>query len=149
MSKWYKTAFVGGATVSLFPTWVVSVIAQHFPSIAPEELEIVSEFFGSGVGFAQLLVFFIIVFIMPQVEEWAFRGVLWRFLEGRLGVPSGIVWFVTSMAFAIVHLEPLHILGLLPLSFFLGWLRMKDGSIGPSVVAHMVNNAVACLLMVL
>ena len=109
MKQVYGAALLGGATVSLIPTWAVSTLAQKFPSIAPKELEIVSEFFGPG-----------------------------RF-----------TWFTTSIIFAGIHLEPLHVLGLLPLSFFLGWLRLKDGSIGPSVVAHTTNNAVACLLMVL
>ncbi len=149
MTGQYKAALLGGAIISLIPTWAVSVLAQQFPSIAPKELEIVSEFFGSGIGFAQLFVFFIIVFLLPQVEEWLFRGVLWDILEKKIGVPDRLTWFTTSLIFAVVHLEPLHILGLLPLSFFLGWLRMKSGSIGPSVVAHMMNNAVACLLMVL
>lgn len=149
MTGQYKAALLGGASISLIPTWAVSALAQQFPSIAPKELEIVSEFFGGGIGFAQLLVFFIIVFLLPQVEEWLFRGVLWDILEKKIGVPGRLTWFTTSLIFAVVHLEPLHILGLLPLSFFLGWLRMKSGSIGPSVVAHMMNNAVACLLMVL
>ena len=149
MTGQYKAALLGGALISLIPTWAVSALAQQFPSIAPKELEIVSEFFGSGIGFAQLFVFFIIVFLLPQVEEWLFRGVLWDILEKKIGVPGRLTWFTTSLIFAVVHLEPLHKLGLLPLSFFLWWLRMKSGSIGPSVVAHMTNNAVACLLMVL
>lgn len=149
MKQVYGVALLGGATVSLIPTWAVSVLAQKFPSIAPKELEVVSEFFGNGIGLTQMVVFAIIVFLLPQIEEWLFRGVLWNILENKVGVPDRFTWFTTSIIFAVVHLEPLHILGLLPLSFFLGWLRLKDGSIGPSMVAHMTNNAVACLLMVL
>ena len=145
----YWTALLGGATVSLLPTWLISKAVQRFPALAPEELEIVSEFFGNGMGAAQFLVFCIIVFILPQAEEWLFRGVLWNFLEGKAGVPKRFVWVTISIMFAVVHIEPLHVVGLLPLSFFLGWLRLKTGGIGPSVVAHVTNNIVACLLMVL
>jgi len=143
----YLTALLGGATISLFPTWFVSQIAVRFPSTAPEELKIVSEFFGHGISAPQLLVFLIIVIFLPVIEEWLFRGVLWR-LASKVMAPS-FVLVTVSLLFAIAHWEPLHVLGLLPFSFFLGWLRLKTGELGPSTVAHMTNNLVACLLMVL
>jgi len=143
----YLTALLGGATISLFPTWFVAQIASRFPSTAPAELKIVSEFFGDGVGAPQLLVFLIIVLFLPVIEEWLFRGVFWRWTRK---VMSPTFTFVTiSLLFAIAHWEPLHVLGLLPLSFFLGWLRLKTGELGPSIVAHMTNNLIACLLMAL
>ena len=147
MNRPYLTALLGGATISLFPTWFVAQIASRFPSTAPAELKIVSEFFGDGVGPPQLLVFLIIVAFLPVIEEWLFRGVLWR-LASKV-MTSGFVWVTISLLFAIAHWEPLHALGLLPLSFFLGWLRLKTGELGPSIVAHMTNNLIACLLMVL
>ena len=147
MNRPYLTALLGGATISLFPTWFVAQIASHFPSTAPGELKIVSEFFGDGVGAPQLLVFLIIVLFLPVIEEWLFRGVLWR-LASKV-MTSGFVWVTISLLFAIAHWEPLHVLGLIPISFFLGWLRLKTGELGPSILAHMTNNLVACLLMVL
>lgn len=143
----YLTALLGGATISLFPTWFVAQIASRFPTTAPEELKIVSEFFGDGIGPPQLLVFLIIVFFLPIIEEWLFRGIFWRWAKKVMSPASTFV--VISLLFAFAHWEPLHVLGLLPLSFFLGWLRLKTGSLGPSIIAHMTNNLVACLLMLL
>lgn len=143
----YLTALLGGATISLFPTWFVAQIASRFPTTAPEELKIVSEFFGDGIGPPQLLVFLIIVFFLPIIEEWLFRGIFWRWAKKVMSPTSTFV--VISLLFAFVHWEPLHVLGLLPLSFFLGWLRLKTGRLGPSIIAHMINNLVACLLMLL
>ena len=143
----YLTALLGGATISLFPTWFVAQIASRFPTTAPEELKIVSEFFGDGIGPPQLLVFLIIVFFLPIIEEWLFRGIFWRWAKKVMSPTSTFV--VISLLFAFVHWEPLHVLGLLPLSFFLGWLRLKTGRLGPSIIAHMLNNLVACLLMLL
>ena len=147
MRRPYQTALLGGATVSLVPTWLVAQLAAAFPAIAPEELEIVSEFFGNGFGPPQLLVFLIIMGMLPALEEWLFRGVLWRW--GLKVFSPEYTLVATSLLFALAHWEPLHVLGLLPLSFFLGWLRMKTGEVGPSIVAHMANNTVACLLMLL
>jgi len=143
----YLTALLGGATISLIPTWLVAQVAYAIPALAPKELTIVSEFFSSGIGFPQITVFFIIVVFLPPVEEWLFRGVLWS-LASKVMTPN-FVWVTVSLLFALVHWEFLHVIGLLPLSFFLGWLRSKTGVLGPSTVAHMANNAMACLLMVI
>lgn len=147
MKRPYLTALLGGATISLLPTWLVAQVAARFPALAPQELEIVSEFFDKGFGPPQLLVFFIIMTILPILEEWLFRGFLWRWVSKVFSPKYTLV--TVSLAFALAHWEPLHILGLLPLSFFLGWLRMKTGELGPSIVAHMTNNLVACLFIFL
>lgn len=147
MNRPYLMALLGGATISLIPTWLVAQVASAIPALAPKELNIVSEFFSGGIGFPQMMVFFIIVVFLPPVEEWLFRGVLWR-LASKVMTPN-FVWVVISLLFAIAHWDFLHVIGLLPFSFFLGWLRLKTGELGPSTVAHMVNNAVACLLMVI
>tara|TARA_R100000008_G_C3547327_1_gene148312 strand:+ start:193 stop:570 length:378 start_codon:yes stop_codon:yes gene_type:complete len=123
----------------------VALTAAAFPALAPQELEIVSEFFGKGFGPPQMLVFFIIMTILPAVEELFFRGILWRW--GLKVFSAKYTLVATSLLFALAHWEPLHVLGLLPLSFFLGWLKMKTGKLGPSIVAHMANNTVACLFM--
>ena len=147
MKNPYLVAFVGGATISLLPAWLVAQIAARFPALAPQELEIVSEFFGSGIGIPQIIFFSIIVFLIPPIEEVIFRGGLWKLLEWKLS--PNWTWILISVFFAATHMEPLHILGLLPLSFFLGWLRLKTNELGPSIVAHIMNNLVACVFMLL
>ena len=143
----YWVALLGGATVSLIPTWLVAQIAAEFPVLAPQELEIVSEFFSKGFGPPQVLVFFIVMTILPILEEWLFRGVIWRWTLKIFSPKYTLV--AISLLFALAHWEPLHVLGLLPLSFFLGWLRMKTDELGPSIIAHMTNNTVACLIMLI
>ena len=142
-----KVAVLGGATISLFPAWFVSLAADAFPSLRPEELEVVSEFFSSGIGPLQLIVMGIVIFVVPPMEELVFRGWAWKLCRWKMSPKWTCI--TTSVLFAAVHQEPLHILGLLPLSFFLGWLRLKTGNIEASTIAHMVNNAVGCLVMVL
>jgi|TARA_R110002020_G_scaffold262622_1_gene477076 membrane protease YdiL (CAAX protease family) len=144
----YKAAILGGALISLFPAWFVTQAVRMFPSLKPEELQIVSDFFSSGIGPFQIMLFAIVVFIIPPVEELIFRSTMWRFFEWITQSPKW-TWICISVLFAVFHMEPLHIVGLLPLSFFLGWLRLKTGDIGASTVAHMANNAVGCLIMVI
>ena len=147
MKRPYLAAFVGGATISLLPTWLIALIASRFPYLAPQELEIVTEFFAGGIGIPQIFVLLIIAAPLPIFEEWLFRGVLWRWISKVFSPNYTLV--ITSLAFALAHWDPLHILGLLPLSFFLGWLRLKTNELGPSVVAHVMNNLVACAFMLL
>tara|TARA_R110002072_G_scaffold222628_3_gene379728 strand:+ start:1063 stop:1521 length:459 start_codon:yes stop_codon:yes gene_type:complete len=143
----YKAATLGGALISLFPAWFVTQMVRAFPSLQPEELEIVSEFFSTGIGPLQLILFAIVVFVVPPAEELVFRRWIWKLFNWKL-TPYW-TWIVVSVLFAAFHMEPLHIMGLLPFSFFLGWLRLKTGDINASVLAHMVNNAVGCLIMVI
>jgi len=147
MTRPYLKALAGGLTIGLFPAWFVSFVAEIFPSLKPEELQIVSDFMSNGIGLIQILFFLLIVISIPLIEELIFRGLLWKLFEWKL-TPFH-TWITISILFALIHLEPLHILGLLPFSFFVGWLRYKTNQLGPSIIAHMANNAVACLLMAL
>jgi len=142
------TAALGGLLVSLFPAWFVTMAARAFPSLRPEDLQVVSDFFSTGIGPLQLVLFAIVVFIVPPIEEFIFRGVLWNLFEWVNQSPK-LTWVCISFLFAVIHMEPLHIVGLLPFSFFLGWLRLKTGDTKASTLAHMVNNAVGCMIMAL
>ena len=143
----YKVATIGGALISLFPAWFITQAAKIIPSLKPEELQIVSDFFSLGIGPLQLMFFAVVVFIIPPLEELIFRGWIWKLINYKFS--SKWTWILVSLLFAGFHTASLHILGLLPFSFFLGWLRLKTGDINASVLAHMVNNAVGCLLMIL
>jgi membrane protease YdiL (CAAX protease family) len=79
--------------------------------------------------------------LAPIAEELVFRGLLYGWLAGRW---SNLVAFIlSSLAFAAAHMEPLHILMVLPLGFWFGWLRWRTGSLVPTIVAHIINNTIA------
>ena len=102
---------------------------------------------AAGIGPIQILFFILVVFFVPALEEFVFRGFLWKLFEWKLS--PHYTWVAISILFAAIHMEPLHVLGLIPFSFFVGWLRLRTNKLGPSIVAHMANNAVGCLLMIL
>tara|TARA_R110002124_G_scaffold207407_1_gene373902 strand:- start:3099 stop:3575 length:477 start_codon:yes stop_codon:yes gene_type:complete len=144
----YLAAIIGGVLVSFLPTLFVNLVSSYFPSTSPEELQTVSNFFSSGFGLLQFIFFAIIVFIVPVVEEFIFRGALWKLFVWINRSPKW-TWIAISILFAAIHMEPLHVIGLLPFSFFVGWLRLKTNSLGPSIIAHMSHNAAGCLIMML
>ena len=84
--------------------------------------------------------------LAPVVEELVFRGLLYGWIAGRWGtVPA---WLVSSVAFALAHYEPAHILLVLPLGLLFGWMRRRTDSLLPSLVAHILNNGFALLAAV-
>ena len=92
-------------------------------------------------GVQALLTLAVLGLLAPVAEELVFRGLLYGWLAGRW---SNLVAFIlSSLAFAVAHTEPLHILMVLPLGFWFGWLRWRTGSLVPTIVAHIINNTIA------
>jgi membrane protease YdiL (CAAX protease family) len=85
----------------------------------------------------------VLAVLAPLVEELIFRGLLYGWIAGRWGtVPA---WLISSVAFALAHYEPAHIVLVLPLGLLFGWLRRRTDSLLPSLAAHIVNNGFAVL----
>jgi membrane protease YdiL (CAAX protease family) len=72
-------------------------------------------------------------------EELLFRGVLQRAI-----VRPGIAIAVSGCAFALFHVDPVHVVGVLPLGLFLAWSAQRS-STSVSIVAHIVNNSLAVI----
>ena len=88
----------------------------------------------------------VVVTLGPLVEELLFRGVLLSALLQRWG--STVAILLSSLVFALAHLPGLGwqlfaLPDLLLLALALAWLRLRSGSIWPSVIAHGTNNLLA------
>ncbi len=78
--------------------------------------------------------------LMPGAgEELIFRGVLQR-AAGR----SAFAIWLSGCAFAAFHVDPVHVVGVLPLGLFLAWTAQRSGTL-VTLVAHVVSNSVALL----
>ena len=98
-----------------------------------------------------IAMFVFIWLIGPVCEEIIYRGLLWGALE-RLKWGRWAVFFLTTIIFAVSHLEPLRTSLLLVIGIPIGLARLLTGRLGASVIAHQVNNflpAVATLLVAL
>ena len=47
------------------------------------------------------------------------------------------------LIFSAAHLDPIHVLGVIPLGVWLGAIAWRAGSVWPAMFCHAVNNAVA------
>ena len=112
----------------------------HAVAMQPE-LAMVATLRPDDVRFWQFAV--AIVLAAPLAEELLFRGYLLSTLQHWLAPRVANV--VTALAFGAVHgLEYLLPIGALGLLF--GWLRQRHGSMAPSILAHLVHNALTLLI---
>ena len=138
---------MSGALISIVPAIIVSLLSSWFPATESENLALIRDIFSAqSYGFLQYFLIFNIIVVSPIIEEVIFRGVLWSFLKRYVNEKS--VFIVTSLIFAAVHIDFLHVVGLLPASFLFGWFRYKTGDLKASLLCHMSNNLVACLLTI-
>jgi membrane protease YdiL (CAAX protease family) len=124
-------------------TIVVSLVLEPFlhageeQGLAPKEWEPEhAEVFAANVG--------VTVLVGPFAEELFFRGLGIRVL-GFLGGTTAIV--VSALVFGLVHGL---VVGLPALFFFglgLAWLRLRSGSIWPTVLAHSAYNGLGIALL--
>ncbi len=78
--------------------------------------------------------------LLPGVaEELLFRGVFQGSL--RRGVFAIVV---AGSAFALFHVDPVHVAGVLPLGLFLSWVAYRTSTL-VTIFAHVANNSLAVL----
>jgi hypothetical protein len=70
-----------------------------------------------------------------------FRGLLQNAAASRV---TAVV--VSAVSFALFHIDPHHVAGVLPLGFFLAWVGLRCGT-WVTIFAHVVNNTVAIALV--
>jgi len=131
---------VGWAPI-VFGTVVALVISVTVTQLGldPEGIKEAMDVARGPAAFAASLA--VMAGLAPLGEELVFRGLLYGWLAGRWG--STFAWIVSSVAFAAAHVELAHVLLVLPLGLWFGWLRRRTGSLWPSLMAHMVNNGLA------
>jgi membrane protease YdiL (CAAX protease family) len=128
-----------GAFGTLFLSVAVSQIGIE-PQGMKQVIEVVRE------PHELILSLLLLSILAPLVEELVFRGLLYGWITGRWGSMVGLV--VSSLAFALAHWEPAHVILVLPLGFLFGWLRRRTDSLLPSLFSHIVNNGFALLAAV-
>ncbi len=103
-----------------------------------EQLKITSLFTG-------LLIILTTIIVAPIVEELLFRGFLQKVLEESWeDITKAIL--VTSLFFALVHLNPYWIVQIYLLGMLLGYLSWRTNSIIPGIILHGLNNGFAVAL---
>jgi len=130
-----------------FPLREVAVLAADLaPAIAPDPahaLELARRLRIDGLVDA-LVIPLCLVAIPALAEELLFRGLIQPGLGEKLGDRPALA--LTALLFGLVHLSPIAIVYATLAGLALGWLRLRTGSVLPSIALHGAVNATPILL---
>jgi membrane protease YdiL (CAAX protease family) len=118
------------------------VISAVFEDLG-ENMKLMEEMFRSlSDSFFPGLV--LLVGIVPGIaEEVMFRGYCQSRLLKRW--PPALAIGVSAVLFSCAHLDPIHVLGVLPLGIWLGVIAWRSGSVWPAILGHAANNTLAVM----
>ena len=133
-----------GFIISLVLSAALVAVFNLFPWFnAAEAQDVGFNYLSSGTD--RVIAFAILVVVAPIIEEIIFRGCLYDKLRKRTGVVCSIL--LTSLAFAIVHLQWNVGVNVFALSVVLCGLREVTGTIYSGILTHMIKNGVAFYLL--
>jgi hypothetical protein len=84
----------------------------------------------------------------PVFEEIVFRGLFFATLRRRFGFVSSAL--ISAIVFAVAHgYGLLGFASVLWSGMLWAWVYERSGSVLPGILAHMLNNAVVCISIIL
>ncbi len=138
---------------------VLGVVAQFAIALAYRPFHLhdfnrpVTKLFGATSGAGFVLLALATTVGAPVVEEWFFRGVIFRGLAElgssvahRFVVPAAVV--LSAVVFAGAHGEPAQFVGLAALGVVLALVAWRTHRLAPSALTHLSFNAVAMVSVV-
>jgi sodium transport system permease protein len=114
------------------------ILQQHFLPL-PQKIEAFYEALLKRHYWWEGLWQFLALALVPAIcEEMFFRGFLQGMMESRYGTWLSMI--LTSLFFALAHMNPWYFPYYLFLGLYLGWLRVWSGALTLSILAHLMNN---------
>lgn len=139
--QWPWFVWIAAAFATPFVGAITSIFLSGQDS---ESLTSMTEAFRHHINSGFIIPIFLLVSIAPGIcEEILFRGYIQTRLVQRMNFVVAIG--LSSFMFALAHLDPIHVLGVIPIGLWLGFVRYSSGSIFPAMLAHAVNNAFAII----
>lgn len=135
-----------------FALCVMGLVTSALALLAPKALEAMMRFgmemyeplFRVGSPADVWAILAVVTIVPAACEELLFRGGIQRILRGALS-PAWAIG-ITSLLFALVHLEPLGLVSRFILAVGLGIAYERTGSLRLSMFGHALHNLVTVLL---
>tara|TARA_Y100000758_G_scaffold95582_1_gene65978 strand:- start:32 stop:796 length:765 start_codon:yes stop_codon:yes gene_type:complete len=90
------------------------------------------------------LLFLSVAIVTPIVEELMFRGYILDAINRKHGDWTAIIW--SSILFGLIHIDPFVAGQAFMGGIIYGWIRVRTGSLLPSIAGHMMWNMLALIL---
>ena len=88
--------------------------------------------------------FLSVAIVTPIAEELFFRGYVLDAINRKHGDWTAIIW--SAILFALVHVDPFTMGQVFMGGIIYGWIRMRTGSLLPSIACHMMWNMLALVV---
>lgn len=89
-------------------------------------------------------IFFVSIALYPALfEELGFRGVIYNYIDSVAGSTNAI--FISSMAFAIIHVSVISLVWMVPFALVAGYLRCRFETLWYGMVIHFFFNGTVCV----
>ena len=138
----FPLALCGSKLSELFrDSW--NAVADRVPELQKFEEQIEAiELLSKVAGEASFPLLLLVIAVAPAIgEELVFRGVIGRGLTARWGLVAGVL--ITSVLFGLVHGDPVHVVGVIPLGIMMHVIYLATRSFWAPVLFHFANNAMA------
>ena len=134
-----------GSFICVFIAAVVALLMGKNGAVSMEES--LSQFSPTGDPlWLKVLIYLYICLIGPIMEELIFRGVL---LEGLRKYGNGFGIVMSSVMFGLMHQRFIQCVPAILLGMIFAGMVVKTGSLLPSIFAHVVNNTMSAVMMVM
>ena len=143
----FARSALGVAAVTYVAYLVFAVIYNGI--VHPEQEDITRELGFDDGGFGAVAAGALVVAAAPFSEEIFFRGFMYGGLRRRLPVWAAAV--TAGAVFGLLHYTGPDSIGVVPqlavLGVLLAWLYERTGSLWPPIILHVVNNALALVVV--
>ena len=140
----FKFSAVGWAVLAFIA--YIAIAAAYAVIVEPPKDELPKSFGVDDSTFLAVATGVLVVGIAPFVEEFFFRGFLYKAMTNGIGVWPGAL--ASGALFGLIHLKPIYFAPLMALGVILALLYQRTGSIWPCIGVHAANNAIAFAVMV-
>ncbi len=120
--------------------WVKMLEAVDMPTDLQDLVGIMQE---ADNSFYLIAIVLLAVVFAPINEELLFRGGIFRFLNNR--IPTPLAMIISSIFFALLHMNWFSFLPLIVLGCFLCLVTLKTGSLKPAMLMHALFNLYSIL----
>ncbi|QDV68801.1 CAAX amino terminal protease self- immunity [Rosistilla carotiformis] len=140
---WPLWAWIAGGIATPLIGLITTLVLSPFIE-ASEHLNQMTDAFRAHANGGFLIATLLMVGGMPAIcEEILFRGYIQTRLAKRLPAVAAVL--IASVLFAVFHFDPVHVIAVLPIGLWLGFLRGASGSILPAMIAHAINNTLSVI----
>ena len=132
--------------VCIFSTIALADVAEPVTSLLPQMPEWLEDTMKALLEDCPMGVTLLSVSVFaPFFEEWLCRGIVLRGLLNRNVSPATAI-AVSSVFFAILHMNPWQAIPAFLLGSLFGYIYYKTGSLKLTMLMHCVNNTMAAVL---